>query len=354
MKKLAIVLAAGSVLCLLAFAGLRISAGNRQEPMLEQQAAERWQGDSETAMAQVSAFLTEDNALSALSLYGISESIDTALTDAGVDAETTPWIWAASGQTDGAVSSGDNAVNVEITAVQGDFFQFHPMQLASGGYISSEDLMHDRVVIDELTAWNLYGSSNAAGMALTYNGQLYYVAGVVQALSGDANEICYGDNTARVYLFSDGAADGTEIPLTTFEAVIPEPVEGFALSALQDALGYRDGADMEFIQNTGRFDFENVLTIASDLPMRGVQTSPIFYPYWENAARLTENQLAIAAVLSIAVLAWPAGSLIALLVWYNSHRKWRLGRDIKLFGSRVVDKHRAKRYYSSEHDEWNI
>jgi hypothetical protein len=353
MKKVALVLVIGSVLCLALFGVLRWNAADWQAPMVEQQAAAQWQGEGETPMVQVSAFLTEERALTATSFNDIRTSIDTALTEAGVDPDETPWVWAASGQTEGTVLYGDNSANVEITAVQGDFFQFHPMVLVSGGYLTSDDLMHDRVVIDQLTAWNLYGSSDAAGMELYWNGQRYVVAGVVQALEGDANERCYGDNTARIYVFSD-SDETTEVPLTTAEAILPEPVDDFALAAWKNALGYQNDTDMEFVQNTGRFSFENSLKLAADLSMRGVQLSPIFYPYWESAARLTENHLAILAVESLVALIWPAGSLLFGLIWYERHRKWRLGRDLKLFGSNMVDKHRAKVYYKSDHDEWNV
>ena len=353
-KVVAVILALGSVLNLLLFAGVRVLAASWQSPMVEQEAAERWQGESETPMAQVSAFLTEDNALYADDMDDIEDSVEEAMSDAGIDADVVAWVWAASGQTTGTVEYDENSVTVQITVVQGDFFIFHNLNLVSGSYLTSSDLNHDRVVIDELTAWNLFGSSNVSGMTLTYNDQLYYIAGVVEPLEGSANETTWGDDTPHIYMFSDGDQDGEEVAMTTLEAVIPEPVEDFAISTLQDALGWDEDDDtMEFVTNTDRFSFSNSLSLLADFTMRGVQTAPINYPYWENAARLTENRMMILTVLSIVFLCWPAVSLIVLILWYNKHRKWHLS-SIKLYGSYLVDQHRSKVYYSSEHDEWKI
>lgn len=79
---------------------------------------------------------------------------------------------AYSGRTSLSVS-GKSPGSVTVTAVGagGNYFLFHPLTLLSGGYISDEDYMADRVVLDAQTAFNLFGSSDVAGMEVTINGR---------------------------------------------------------------------------------------------------------------------------------------------------------------------------------------
>ena len=89
---------------------------------------------------------------------------------------------AYSGRTSLSVS-GKSPGSVTVTAVGagGNYFLFHPLTLLSGGYISDEDYMADRVVLDAQTAFNLFGSSDVAGMEVTINGRTFPIAGVVQS-----------------------------------------------------------------------------------------------------------------------------------------------------------------------------
>jgi hypothetical protein len=52
------------------------------------------------------------------------------------------------------------STEANVVAAGGDFFVFHPIKMLSGYYFSPDDLMQDRVVIDEDLAWQLFGSKN--------------------------------------------------------------------------------------------------------------------------------------------------------------------------------------------------
>lgn len=90
-----------------------------------------------------------------------------------------------------------------VTAVGagGNYFLFHPLTLLSGGYISDEDYMADRVVLDAQTAFNLFGSSDVAGMEVTINGRTFPIAGVVQSESDFATNArpCCREQSLRRY-----------------------------------------------------------------------------------------------------------------------------------------------------------
>ena len=76
-------------------------------------------------------------------------------------------------------SGSGGSAQVEAVAVGGEFFYFHPLQLRSGAYISSDDLMDDLVVLMRRLAWRLFGGVELEGMTITLNGKPFVVAGVV-------------------------------------------------------------------------------------------------------------------------------------------------------------------------------
>lgn len=102
--------------------------------------------------------------------------------DPSADTSARLYADAYSGSTQLSVS-GKSPGSVTVTAigVGGDYFLFHPLQLLSGGYVSDEDYMADRVVLDAQTAFNLFGSSDVAGMEVTINGKTFPIAGVVKS-----------------------------------------------------------------------------------------------------------------------------------------------------------------------------
>lgn len=59
----------------------------------------------------------------------------------------------------------------------GNFFDFHPIRLLSGNYISPDDLMKDRVLLDEDTAWLLFGGTQLEGLSFKIDGVPFVVAG---------------------------------------------------------------------------------------------------------------------------------------------------------------------------------
>lgn len=75
-----------------------------------------------------------------------------------------------------AVSGPAGKSNVKTYGVGGDFFLFHPYTLLSGSYIAESDFAQDRVVLDENLAWQLFGSSDVAGMEVTIGERNYPVA----------------------------------------------------------------------------------------------------------------------------------------------------------------------------------
>ena len=154
-------------------------------------------------------------------------------------------------------------MTVTAIGVGGDYFLFHPLQLLSGGYVSDEDYMADRVVLDAQTAFNLFGSSDVAGMEVTINGKTFPIAGVVKseddfatAAALDAGAEASSDPTgvqsaskAMIYMSYAALNAMAELPIDCYEIVLPDPVSGFAKLATE----IPPWAKGVIVQNTGQF-----------------------------------------------------------------------------------------------------
>ena len=59
--------------------------------------------------------------------------------------------------------------------------------------------MHDRVVIDTITAWNTFGSPDIADMEIEIDGTVYLIAGVVEPEKDANTQTVYG-KIGRIYM----------------------------------------------------------------------------------------------------------------------------------------------------------
>ena len=141
-------------------------------------AARQWQGSSETPFAQIACFLPEDGTKTTDEIDQFRRTLEQKLTEASLEAPKNGSLYcdAWSAEATLNVSGTHGSADVKTVGVGGNFFLFHPLQLRSGSYLSQQDFMQDRVVLDEITAWTLFGSSDVAGMSVTVEGKPCYVA----------------------------------------------------------------------------------------------------------------------------------------------------------------------------------
>lgn len=286
-----------------------------------QQAAERWSG-KQGGYAQVTLFLSDNAALTQDDIPALREKVDASLAVASLEAGDGARLWydAYSAELDMDLERGFLKASATAVGVGGDFFLIHNMRLISGAYISESDISRDQAVLDRHTAWQLFGSSDCVGMDFMIGQRIYYVAGVVDRDEGAANELTMGDK-GRVYLHLNQLGQNT--PINCYEAVMPDVVSDFALKTLEDAAAATEG-EYAAVQNTGRFSLVNLFKALKGLTERSVRTDKIAFPYWENAARLTLDRLALLLVLRILLGAFPAVCLIVWIIKRYKNRKWRL------------------------------
>ena len=291
-----------------------------------QSAADVWRGDSDERFAQVSAFLPVDGKLTLDSVRSFRMTLEEQFVQNSMEAPEGGKLYtdAYSGRTS-LSASGTSPGKLTVTAigVGGDFFLFHPLPLLSGSYLTAEDYMADRVVLDAQTAFTLFGSSDVAGMEVTIGGKTFPVAGVVDresdfastaALATTANASSSSGSSgsqAMIFMSYDALNALSELPIDCYEIVLPDPVSGFAKGLVADNFPIGSGA---VVQNTGRFSLTSLISVIGSFGKRVMTTSGVVYPYWENAARMLESYAALYLVLAALLALMPAVCLVIVLV----------------------------------------
>ena len=82
------------------------------------------------------------------------------------------------------------------------------------------------------------------------------------------------------------------------------------------------------------------------LSVRGISSDAVEYPYYENAARLAENHLAIRLIPEGILLGVPIISLLILLLLLNRKRTWGL-HSIRDAVENAIDRKHQRDYYET-------
>ena len=377
MKKL--IFFAVCLVLLLAALGCFLGIHRLSRLLPSQLEAERWQGGSEVEYAQISCFIPVDETVSLNQIGAFREAMAKKLHEAALDVGTegvlTADAWSRVSKV--SVSSALGKGDVYATAVGGEFFSFHPITLISGNYISSTDLMQDRALLDEETAWLLFGGTDIQGLTFKINGVPFVVAGVIEREQDFATKMAYTDGmgifisydawvtlsassttsattstgtstgststgtTSSSTSTSTGTSTGTSTSTSSsststntasasggiqcYEVVLPNPVKNFALGVVKEKFPIGRG---EIVNNTERFGTSNLWKLVRSFSTRSMQTRGVMYPYWENAARCVEDRAALLLLAGIAALALPCGTALVYAVKYAVIGKRKLEEDI--------------------------
>ena len=322
----------------IAFILVSICAKNGVRNLYSQQEAQRWENE-ENSYAQVSAFIAPEKGMGSSDVSNIRSSLMETLSRDSLN-ETSGngrvWIDAYSGECKAEVRKDNNTLSVTAMGVGGDFFQFHPMRLLSGSYISDEDLNQDRIVIDEGLAWAMFGSNNVVGMQVWMGNSIYVVAGVVAVEKDSLHKMAYGKGN-RIYMSYDQLKQQQEnLRVTCYEAVLPNPITNYAYNALSSACGLSEEEEealqqeenplnfdqIEVVENSNRYETWTMLTNMKHLKLRSMRTNSVSYPYWENVARVNEEEQMVLLVIRIILLIVPFVSLVVLFYHLWTHKSW--------------------------------
>ncbi len=336
-----VLLLCGVVLCL----GAAIVKNQIAQGQSSQSAAQRWGSGSGRSFVQISLFgrgqgqagnlppLVLDSSLSlqVSDIKGIREKLEEAIQAAaeldaekrGVDYEeeaTTEegkrlWVDAYSSEgkfslqkdaKDGVVATQAEAV---LTGFSGDFSLIHPMILVDGSFISEDDLDHQRIVLDEGLAWQLFGSNQVSGQSLKIGSRDYTVAGVVRTGQSQSDQRSYGDLPRGYILFSELVAlskpepdtnvtspapsSQGELAILCYEVILPEPLKGIGEQNVISAVtgvGKKD-SDFILVENSGRFGFLALYNTLFPIGETKISQSGFQFPFWELSAQLAEQSM---------------------------------------------------------------
>ncbi len=325
---------AGLLTCFLILTYL---SGVQVRRLSSQQMAKRWEA-GDTPYAQVSVFLAPQQFMREDRVGEIRSSLMGKLSKDSYDVrQETPRLWIDSyfGECPLTVRRENKTQSVTAAGVGGDFFQFHPMELLSGSYISGQDVNRDRIVVDRDFAWNMFGSNDIVGMQVMVNETYYTIVGVVAAEEDRLSAAAYG-NSCRIYmLYDELVKQASEVTITCYEAVLPNPISNYAANAVKSAFDLPEEEensekkknpinfdDLEIVENTSRFQLFPLLTQIREHRFRSMRANHIAYPFWENVARVAEERQCslllwrmLLLVLPCFTLAWLCGRLWKRRTW---------------------------------------
>lgn len=292
-----------------------------------QHQARRWQGESDRAFSQISCFLPQDSRVSLEQLYQFRQSAAAQLLEA-VPGEDVAALyrdcWSGSGAAEVASALGRGTA--QVTAVGGAFFEFHPIRLLSGSYLAEGELMKDRVLLDEELAWLLFGGTELQGLSLKINGQNFVVAGVVDRNNDRENRLAWPGETMGLYMsYEAWEAMDEKAGADCYEFVMARPVKGFALNFAREKFPVKTA---EILDNSERFGFSLLWELVSGFGRRSMHTEAIAYPYWENAARATEDWYGLLLLLGCAFAAPPLLLLLVLGIMLLHRGRGKLREEL--------------------------
>lgn len=326
-KKKRIALLILCVILLLSSAGCFLRLGSLSRQLPAQYAAERWQGEGELPFQQISCFLPVDEAVDLNQIYAFRYAILDRLGEAGYEAGTDTSLfrdaWCVSGKEN--VSSDLGKGEVGVLAVGGHYFDFHPIQLLSGSYLTENDLMQDGVLLDEELAWMLFGGVELQGLEMKIAGQPFVVAGVIQREQDPASKQAYTGGPGLYMSYDAYLRLHEDAKASCYELVIAEPVDGFGFALVKDKFPIGQG---EIVVNSGRFSLGRLFGVLGQFGTRSMQTHGVLFPYWENAARSLEDWCALFLLLGLALAFLPVLMILIQLVRLSLHGKEKLTEDV--------------------------
>ncbi len=278
-KKIIIILLALTLL--FSLVTLCVYTGYRQVPkeLIEYNASEKWGADSHS---HISAYMPESGGFTAFAYIKTVADIKNKYL---ADSKDTPMaVYSTSGEASETLASLDDkrSVGVNATLYLGNYFTFHPLKLKEGAYPMADVGAVDSILVDELAAWQLFGTDKGVvGMQMKIGTDIYTVCGVTEVPKGIYTEV-YGDKP-RVYINADSAAfrkGSNDRSFTVFEAMIPDPITNYAKNLVNELMG----SFKAVVYNIDdRFEGESLRELLENKNRLITETNDIKYSYSEKA-----------------------------------------------------------------------
>lgn len=314
-------------------------------------AALRW--DSSGKSAHISVFMSEDAKFTLNNVMEFEENMKNTLTESNALTNKSGYnTWIDSYSAKGHLTISRDGVNVEVSAigVGGDFFFFHPLELVNGSYFTPDNLMDDLIVLDEDTAWRLFGSTDIQGMTVEINGKEYIISGVIKRDEGRLNKEA-GNNKPTVYVSYNLLNKGEEETyITDYEVILPDLTKNYAYKIVKKGINL-SADNRDIVKTDDRYSVTSLVKLLKNYGKRSMKTNGVIYPYWENVARGREDicvyALLTEIIIAVICIVYVVIKLIKLLK--------RNSENIKKLFSKVLEavKYKLSRKKEVERSEIN-
>ena len=270
-----------------------------------------WSPDKD--FTQMSCFLSDDSGMTTDNVMAVRTMLNKKLEDVSLVAEDgRSLITDGYSKPIGKMNFQGNTnktTEAQVTVAGGNFFLFRNFILLHGSYFSDSDLRQDGVVLSENLAWELFGSTDIAGMTVTVNSRDFFVCGVISEPSSKLDKKTAGEGY-RAYISYKGAelingsqssfSDSTsaaastssaEKGITCYECIMPSPVKNYAYNSFKEYFDSNFKDKFETVNNTERFSSGSLVKAYKKRSEFAVRDSAVIFPYWENASRIAEFKL---------------------------------------------------------------
>lgn len=246
-----------------------------------------------------------------------------------------------------------NVSSIKTYGVSGDYFLFHPYEMISGSFFDKDEFHKDCVVLDENTAYSLFGSADVIGMTLYAGDVPLVVKGVYKAFETKYDKAAKGFETlSNAVVLENGSVSEAAMDcliympfdtlcalsgdknITCLELVSVSPSESFMYNKITEKMQSYI-SHMEIVKNSSRFGIGNMFSVVNMGAKRSMHVNKIDYPYFENVARAYEDVIANYYILVFVF------SLIDTVLFVSFlHHKYV---NRKIHFSTVVDKYERLR-----------
>lgn len=259
-----------------------------KDSLLVDTAGKSWKGTAITEFSQYAVYFSSVNEIGQKDIQKFRKNANQTLNNVSQDEAVSSWVDCYMAETNVDASYAYREATLDAYGVGGEFFLFHPFPLLSGRYLSETDRSENGVILDNYASWELFGSVDVVGKHIKVGNAHFVVSGVVQ---GENVEVIPAEpNQRRGKIYFDYAALNrlSEIPITSYEMVFPEPIENFSYQCLQREFSI---SSPQIVENSNRFSATRLLKQSFSMEEQLIQDKEIAYPEFENTARVIEYRL---------------------------------------------------------------
>ena len=181
-------------------------------------------------------------------------------------------------------------------------------------------------------------------MTVTINEKPYYVAGVIRRETDKFSEKALPEQPLMFMSYSElssiagggnaggdeGAISTGEIGISCYELVMADPISDFAKNFATEK--FASGSAV-VVQNSTRYSFGSIFNMFVNFGDRSISDNGVIYPYWENAARISEVYvarqyvfIALLGIIPFICLGWLV-VLLFIFIIRKIKQGWAFGKE---------------------------